>query len=85
MEEWPSRAEILLDATMDDWDVPEELTLLCIVATKESNGHVDIVRGLVLHQSFDGEGYNRIGVFVTRRERLRRILVNMPRQSVTIK
>lgn len=35
--------EILLDTVMED--IPEELALLCVVETKESNGHIDVVRG----------------------------------------
>ncbi|CAN9293828.1 unnamed protein product [Alternaria alternata] len=74
--------EIMLDIAMEE--VPKELTLLCIVETKESNGHTDLVRGLVLQRPSESEHYVRIGVFVTRREDVRKILVNMPRRSITI-
>lgn len=74
--------EIILDVPMQD--ISKELTLLCIVETKESNGHTDLVRGLVLQRTSQSEHYVRIGVFVTRRERVRKMLVNMPRRSVTI-
>ncbi|KAB2108916.1 hypothetical protein AG0111_0g2728 [Alternaria gaisen] len=74
--------EIILDIPMED--IPNELTLLCVVETKESNGHTNLVRGLVLQKSNQSEHYVRIGVFVTRREEVRKILVNMPRRSITI-
>jgi hypothetical protein len=80
-----SIGEIQLDISMDGMPEDIELTLLCIVGTKESNGHIDMVRGLVLQWSSQEDAYVRIGVFMTRRPRLMRILRNMPHQSVTIK
>ena len=74
--------EIMLDIAMEE--VPKELTLLCIVETKESNGHTSLVRGLVIQKSSLSEHYVRIGVFVVRREEVRKVLVNMPRRSITI-
>jgi hypothetical protein len=76
------KEEIILDIPMED--IPRELTLLCIVETKESNGHTSLVRGLVIQKSSLSEHYVRIGVFVVRREEVRKVLVNMPRRSITI-
>jgi hypothetical protein len=74
--------EILFDTMVD---FTEELTLLPIVGiTKRSAHENEAVIGIVLKQSTDREGFVRIGFFYTMRPQLRRILRNMPRQSVTI-
>ncbi|CAN9260870.1 unnamed protein product [Alternaria alternata] len=77
-----NKEEIILDIPMED--IPRELTLLCVVETKESNGHTNLVRGLVIQRSSLSEHYVRIGVFVVRREEVRKVLVNMPSRSITI-
>jgi hypothetical protein len=74
--------EILFD-TMDN--ATEELTLIPIVGiTKRSAHENEAVIGIVLKQSADGQDFVRIGFFYTMRPQVRRILRNMPRQSITI-
>jgi hypothetical protein len=74
--------EILFD-TMDN--ATEELTLLPIVGiTKRSAHENEAVIGIVLNQSADGQDFVRIGFFYTMRPQVRRILRNIPRQSITI-
>jgi hypothetical protein len=83
LEDSVSIGEIMLDTIMDD--IPLEITLFCIVETTESNGHINMVRGSVLQHISHSDEYARIGVFVARRKQLRRMLVNMPRRSITIR
>jgi hypothetical protein len=74
--------ELLFD-TMEN--ATEELTLLPIVGITKRNAHEnEAVIGIVLKQSAGGQDFVRIGFFYTMKPQVRRILRNMPRQSITI-
>jgi hypothetical protein len=75
--------EMLFDTVLDD--LSEELVLLPITGnTKRSAHENEVVIGPILKHSADGEDYVRIGFFYTLRPQVRRILRNMPQQSITI-
>ena len=71
-----------IDTTSED----QVLTLLPIVGVKKRIAYEsETVIGLVLIPARHGTGkYERVGMFYTMRLQVRRILANMPRQSITI-
>jgi hypothetical protein len=75
--------EVFFDTAMDE--TPEQLTLLPIIGvTKRAAHETEAVMGLVLNSSAKTKDFQRIGFFYTRRVQVRRILRNMPRQSIRI-
>jgi hypothetical protein len=88
IESVPTPPEISADSDLV-FDTVEgnvvELVLLPIVGiTKRSAYENEAVIGIILRRLGGGESFVRIGFFYTMRPQVRRILSNMPRQSVTI-
>jgi hypothetical protein len=76
----PHYEEIFLDSFIED--IPEELTLLCIIGRQRQG--ILITEGLVLQRSTEADTYFRIGFFSVLHNQKRNILMNMPRRSITI-
>jgi hypothetical protein len=78
-------AEIFLDTETDK--LPDPLILLPVIGpTRRRAGEIETVSGLVLHKASGTPGeFERVGMFNTMRERVCRILKNMPVETVTIR
>lgn len=77
--------EIFFDTETDD-DVPDELVLLPVIGpTRRRAGEIETVSGLVIRATHVRPGeFERVGIFNTMRERVCRMLKNMPIETVTI-
>jgi hypothetical protein len=81
----PVHEEIFFDTDTDE--LPDKLILLPVIGpTRRRAGEVETVSGLVLRRSSAAHGeFERVGIFNTMRERVCRILKNMPVETVTIR
>lgn len=78
-----TKSEIIFDEIIAN--VSAELILVPVIGTsKRIIYESEMVLGLVLQQIPHSERCTRLGIFSTTRPRVRRILMNLPRQPVTI-